>query len=84
MENRLFYKNFFSIYIALVLQNVVTLSVNLADNIMLGDIYMRAKELRVTADVPRPDASPPYPPAGVERKRIAAYAGEVWRAEGNR
>lgn len=38
----------------------------------------------VTADVPRPDASPPYPPAGVERKRIAAYAGEVWRAEGNR
>ena len=36
MENRLFYKNFFSIYIALVLQNVVTLSVNLADNIMLG------------------------------------------------
>lgn len=31
-----FYKNFFSIYIALVLQNVVTLSVNLADNIMLG------------------------------------------------
>ncbi len=36
METRLFYKNFFSIYIALVLQNVVTLSVNLADNIMLG------------------------------------------------
>lgn len=32
----MFYKNFFSIYIALVLQNVVTLSVNLADNIMLG------------------------------------------------
>lgn len=36
MENRSFYKNFFAIYIALVLQNVVTLSVNLADNIMLG------------------------------------------------
>ena len=37
MNNRSFYKKFFSIYIALVLQNVVTLSVNLADNIMLGD-----------------------------------------------
>lgn len=35
-ENRKFYKTFFQIYIALVLQNVVTLSVNLADNIMLG------------------------------------------------
>ncbi len=31
-----FYKSFFSIYVMLVLQNVVTLSVNLADNIMLG------------------------------------------------
>ena len=31
-----FYKNFFSIYILLVLQNVLTLSVNLTDNIMLG------------------------------------------------
>ncbi|MDD7741096.1 MAG: MATE family efflux transporter [Lachnospiraceae bacterium] len=31
-----FYRNFFSIYPALVLQNVITLSVNLADNIMLG------------------------------------------------
>ena len=31
-----FYRTFFSIYVALVLQNVVTLSVNLADNIMLG------------------------------------------------
>ena len=31
-----FYRNFFSIYIVLVLQNVVTLSVNLADNMMLG------------------------------------------------
>ena len=36
MKNHSFYRNFFSIYIALVLQNVVTLSVNLADNIMLG------------------------------------------------
>ena len=25
----------------------------ISDNIMLGDIYVRAKELRVTADVPR-------------------------------
>ena len=33
---RIFYKNFFSIYILLVLQNVVTISVNLADNVMLG------------------------------------------------
>lgn len=31
-----FYKNFFHIYIALVLQNIITISVNLADNIMLG------------------------------------------------
>lgn len=31
-----FYKRFFTIYIALVLQNVITLSVNLADNMMLG------------------------------------------------
>ena len=31
-----FYRNFFSLYFVLVLQNVVTLSVNLTDNIMLG------------------------------------------------
>lgn len=31
-----FYKKFLTIYVALVLQNVVTLSVNLADNMMLG------------------------------------------------
>ena len=36
MKKRGFYKNFFSIYILLVLQNVLTLSVNLTDNIMLG------------------------------------------------
>lgn len=36
MKKRQFYKSFFSIYVALVLQNVITLSVNLADNIMLG------------------------------------------------
>lgn len=35
-SNKQFYKNFFSMYAALVLQNVITLSVNLADNIMLG------------------------------------------------
>ncbi|MCI8466391.1 MAG: MATE family efflux transporter [Lachnospiraceae bacterium] len=35
-RNKDFYRNFFSIYIALVLQNVITLSVNLADNMMLG------------------------------------------------
>lgn len=31
-----FYRNFFTIYVALVLQNVITISVNLADNMMLG------------------------------------------------
>ncbi|MDO4314108.1 MAG: MATE family efflux transporter [Eubacteriales bacterium] len=31
-----FYKNFFNICILLVLQNVVTISINLADNMMLG------------------------------------------------
>ena len=36
MNGQKFYKNFFSIYIMLVLQNVITLSVNLADNLMLG------------------------------------------------
>lgn len=36
MEDKSFYKWFFSLYIVLVLQNVVTLSVNLTDNIMLG------------------------------------------------
>lgn len=35
-EEPSFYKRFFTLYIALVLQNVVTLSVNLADNVMLG------------------------------------------------
>lgn len=36
MEKKQFYRRFFSIYVALVLQNVITLSVNLTDNIMLG------------------------------------------------
>lgn len=35
-ENKGFYRNFFRIYAALVLQNVITISVNLADNMMLG------------------------------------------------
>ena len=35
-QKKHFLKTFFSIYIVLVLQNVITLSVNLADNIMLG------------------------------------------------
>ncbi len=36
MKNKNFYRNFFAIFIPLVLQNVITISVNLADNIMLG------------------------------------------------
>ena len=31
------YRRFLSLAVVLVLQNVVTLSVNLADNLMLGD-----------------------------------------------
>ena len=36
VNNRSFYRTFFSMWSILVLQNVITLSVNLADNIMLG------------------------------------------------
>ncbi len=36
MNQKGFYRNFFAIFIPLVLQNVITISVNLADNIMLG------------------------------------------------
>ncbi len=36
IKDRAFYKNFFSMWIVLVMQSIVTLSVNLADNIMLG------------------------------------------------
>ena len=36
VKDRSFYKLFFSMLIVMVLQNVITLSVNLADNIMLG------------------------------------------------
>lgn len=35
-DKKSFYKTFFGLYIALVCQNVITLSVNLMDNIMLG------------------------------------------------
>ena len=35
-KDRAFYRDFFKIFFLLVLQNVVTLSVNMADNIMLG------------------------------------------------
>ncbi|MDV9527879.1 hypothetical protein RZ906_018600, partial [Clostridioides difficile] len=40
-KDRVFYGNFFSIFIALVLQNIITLSVNLADNIVLGAYFPR-------------------------------------------
>lgn len=36
MVEKGFYKRFFAVYIILVLQNIITLSVNLTDNIMLG------------------------------------------------
>lgn len=36
MRKREFYKTFFAMYAVLVFQNVISLSVNLADNIMLG------------------------------------------------
>lgn len=35
-EKKKFYRDFFALFFALVLQNVVTISVNLADNIMIG------------------------------------------------
>ena len=36
IRDKKFYKNFFMMMIVLVMQNVITLSVNLADNLMLG------------------------------------------------
>lgn len=36
MDKKNFYHSFFAMYIVLVLQNVISLSVNLADNLMLG------------------------------------------------
>ena len=35
-KDRSFFKNFFSLYVMIVLQNVIVLGVNLADNIMVG------------------------------------------------
>ena len=35
-KDRSFYKSFFRLMLMLVLQNVIVLSVNLADNIMIG------------------------------------------------
>ena len=48
MDTKKFYKSFFSLYFLLVFQNVITLSVNLADNIMLG-AYSEASLSGVTA-----------------------------------
>ena len=36
VHDKKFYRDFFAMWIVLVLQNVITLSVNLADNMMLG------------------------------------------------
>ena len=36
IREKKFYRSFFSMVVVLILQNVVTISVNLADNIMLG------------------------------------------------
>lgn len=35
-KDKKFYKTFFSLFSMIVLQNVIVLSVNLADNIMVG------------------------------------------------
>ena len=35
-RDKSFFKNFFALYVIIVLQNVIVLSVNLADNIMVG------------------------------------------------
>lgn len=36
IKNKRFFHEFFALYVVLVLQNIITLSVNLADNMMLG------------------------------------------------
>ena len=36
IKERKFYKSFFSLCIVLMLQNIIVISINLADNIMLG------------------------------------------------
>ncbi len=48
VKDKSFYRIFFPLYFALVLQNVITLSVNLADNIMLG-VYSEASLSGVAA-----------------------------------
>ena len=52
-HDRSFFAVFLPLTLTVALQNLITHGVNLADNIMLGDIYMRAKELRVATDVSR-------------------------------
>ena len=36
IKDKAFYREFFNLYVMLVLQNVIVLGVNLADNIMIG------------------------------------------------
>ena len=48
IKNRNFYKNFFMLCLPIMLQNVISLSVNLADNLMLGR-YAEASLSGVTA-----------------------------------
>lgn len=48
VKDREFYKQFFSICIVIVLQNIITLSVNLADNLMLGS-YLESALAGATA-----------------------------------
>lgn len=48
VKEKSFYKNFFLLCIPLVLQNMISLGVNLADNIMLGK-YAEASLSGVTA-----------------------------------
>ena len=45
-----FYRNFLKLCSMLVLQNVVTLSVNLADNIMLGEMAGHTKEWNINGE----------------------------------
>ena len=51
VRDRQFYRDFFAMWIVLVLQNVITLSVNLADNMMLGGYSETA--LAETENIPR-------------------------------
>lgn len=73
----LFYRNFFSIYVILVLQNVVTLSVNLADNMMLGGLQ-RDGSVRRGCGEPDPVHLPAAPdgPGGTGSLYSAASTGD--------